>query len=329
MRRLAHVVGIKKNDAAEPMKLVLEEIASGLGFPEGPVAMADGSVLFVDIKKQTLSRVGTDKKVKVVAKLGGGPNGTAIGPDGAAYICNNGAAYTFMKLPINGTKITVPNPEGPGPNYKGGSIQRVNLETGAFTTLYDHCDGKPLLSPDDIVFDASGGFWFTATGISNPETIQKGGVYYAKADGSSIKRVASVPTANGIGFSPDGKALYVADTLWGRLWSLDVIGPGKLGTGLLPGMPGKVIQTLPNFQWVDSLKVEADGRVCVGTLLTGGITVFTPDGKTEHVNVPDMFTTNLCFGGADMRDVYITASSTGKIYKARWPRPGLKLAFNA
>ena len=93
-------------------------------------------------------------------------------------------------------------------------------------------------------------------------------------------------------------------------------------------MPGRVIQTLPGYQWLDSLKVEASGRVCVGTIFTGGITVFSLDGSTEHVDVPDFFTTNLCFGGSDMQDLWITASSTGKIYKTRWPRPGLKLAFN-
>jgi gluconolactonase len=94
-------------------------------------------------------------------------------------------------------------------------------------------------------------------------------------------------------------------------------------------MPGRVIATLPGFQWVDSLKVEEGGRVCVGMIFNGGITVFSPDGHTEHVEVPDLFTTNLCFGGEDMQEVFITASSTGTILKTRWPRPGLRLAFNA
>ena len=67
-----------------------EVVATGLQFPEGPVAMADGSVLIVEIRRQTVSRVTPDGKVAVVAKTGGGPNGLAIGPDGAVYICNNG-----------------------------------------------------------------------------------------------------------------------------------------------------------------------------------------------------------------------------------------------
>ena len=93
-------------------------------------------------------------------------------------------------------------------------------------------------------------------------------------------------------------------------------------------MPGRVVQTLPGFQYLDSLKVEASGRICVGTIFNGGITVFTLDGETEHLAVPDLFSTNMCFGGEDMQDAWITASSTGKLYKTRWPRPGLKLAFN-
>ena len=77
------------------MTLDLTEVASGLGFPEGPVAMADGSVLFVDIKDQLLRRLMPDGALVDVAKLPGGPNGTAIGPDGAAYVCNNGGVYSF------------------------------------------------------------------------------------------------------------------------------------------------------------------------------------------------------------------------------------------
>jgi gluconolactonase len=68
----------------------IRELATGLLFPEGPVALDDGSVLLVEIARGTLSRVTTDGRVQVVADLGGGPNGAAIGPDGAVYICNNG-----------------------------------------------------------------------------------------------------------------------------------------------------------------------------------------------------------------------------------------------
>ena len=74
-------------------------LARGLQFPEGPVAMADGSVLVVEIRRGTLTRVDVDGKVEVVATPGGGPNGAAIGPDGACYLCNNGG-FTLSLIHI-------------------------------------------------------------------------------------------------------------------------------------------------------------------------------------------------------------------------------------
>ena len=64
------------------------------------------------------------------------------------------------------------------------------------------------------------------------------------------------------------------------------------------------------------------------TIINGGITAFDPNGTVEHVPVPDLVVTNICFGGDDMRTAWITASSTGKLYRAKWPRPGLKLNYN-
>ncbi|WP_369058863.1 SMP-30/gluconolactonase/LRE family protein [Caulobacter sp. 73W] len=297
--------------------------ADGLEFPEGPIAMADGSVLLVEIQRQTLTRVTPDGKRETVAHLPGGPNGAALGPDGAVYITNNGGAFNFHDM--GGLNIPGPTPS----THVGGSIQRVDLKTGHVETLYDACDGVRLVGPNDLVFDRQGGIWFTDHGCTTPEGRKFGALYYAKSDGTGIEQVrGQFVSPNGVGLSPDEDVVYMADTTLGRLWAFDLAAPGVLAE---PPMfqPARVVCTLPGYQLLDSLAVEAGGKVCVATIINGGITAFDPDGATEHFAFPDPIVTNICFGGADMRDAWITASGTGKLYKARWPRPGLKLNFSA
>jgi gluconolactonase len=301
----------------------VEQVAAGLQFPEGPIAMADGSVVLVEIRRRTLTRVTPDGRRETIAELGGGPNGAAIGPDGAVYVCNNGGAWEWT--PGDDTHL----PAGPPPVYRGGSIQRVDLRTGKFSTLYDSCDGKPLNSPNDLVFDSTGGFWFTCLGFNDGEHRHLGAVYYARPDGSKIIRWrAEQISPNGIGLSPDERKLYMAECMMGRLYEFDLPSPGVMAPQTSMA-PGRVVCQLPGYQWLDSLAVEQSGRICVGTLWNGGITVFEPSGEYEHIPVPDVVTTNICFGGPDMRDAYITLASTGRLFKTRWPRPGLKLPFNA
>jgi gluconolactonase len=300
-----------------------ELVAEGLHFPEGPVAMADGSVILVEIKRGTLSRVTPDGKISVVAELGGGPNGAAIGPDGAVYVCNNGG---FEWHDVGGLTVPGHKPQ----SYTGGSIQRVNLATGAVKTLYTECDGAPLKGPNDLVFDKQGGFYFSDLGKSTNQHKEFGALYYALPDGAKITRLRDqLLSPNGVGLSPDESVLYAAETLTGRLWAFDVEAPGTLKAPALGWMPGRLIATLPGYQLVDSLAVEADGKICVATIINGGITAFDPSGTFEHYAFPDLIVTNICFGGSDMRTAWITASSTGKLFKATWPRPGLKLDFNA
>ncbi|MBB4095875.1 SMP-30/gluconolactonase/LRE family protein [Brucella pecoris] len=301
-----------------------EIVTEGLLFPEGPIIMADGTVLVVEIKRGTLTRVYPDGRQEIIADLGGGPNGAAIGPDGAVYIANNGG-FLWMDLPDGGT-----SPYGIPEDYTSGSIQRVDLATGEITTLYKECDGKPLNGPNDIVFDKHGGFYFTDLGKGTSEWHHTGYLYYARIDGSYIARLrGGLQAPNGVGLSPDDKTLYVAETQTARLWAFDVENPGVLQPGPDPWTPGKLVWNASGFSWLDSLAVEADGRICVATVFNGGINIVDPAGDYEHVALPDFVTTNICFGGSDMRDAWVTGSSSGKLFKLRWLRPGLKLHFNA
>jgi gluconolactonase len=305
-------------------ELKLNLVADGLKFPEGPVAMADGSIILTEIEGERVIRIAPDGKISVVAETGGGPNGLAIGPDGALYLTNNGGAFRYRV--INGVNVTTPSP----PDHKGGSIQRIDLKTGARTTLYSHSADGELSSPNDLVFDRRGGFWFTDFGVMHATYKVFGGLFYATPDGKNITRARGrLLSPNGVGLSPDEKAVYAADSITGRLWAFDIAGPGELAAQPNPLTPGRVVATLPGYQMLDSMAVEAGGKVCVATLINGGISVFDRAGTVEHYAVPDPVVTNICFGGADMRDAWITASGTGRLYKTRWPRPGLKLNFNA
>ena len=79
---------------------------------------------------------------------------------------------------------------------------------------------------------------------------------------------------------------------------------------------------------LDSLAIDADGNVCVATMGSGGISVVSPAGELiEFVEAGDLLTTNICFGGDDLRTAYITASSTGRLLKSEWARPGLALHY--
>ncbi len=294
----------------------LTEIASGLQFPEGPIAMPDGSIILVEIKRGTLSRVLPDGTIIVIATPGGGPNGAAIGPDGKCYICNNGG---FVWHDRDG--LTFP---GEQPNdYSGGRIERIDLESGAVETLYTECNGNPLRGPNDIVFDAAGGFWFTDHGKNRPRDKDRTGVYYATIDGSSIEeKVFPLEAPNGIGLSPAEDTLYVAETPTGRLWAFDIDTPGQLGSGR------RMLAQIPDYHLFDSLAVDAAGNICVATLITGGITVHAADGSTaELIPMPDLLTTNICFGGPDLKTAFITLSSTGKLVSVPWPTAGLALNF--
>jgi gluconolactonase len=300
-----------------------EIVAEGLGFPEGPIAMSDGSVILVEIKRQTLSRC-WNGKTEVIAHLGGGPNGAAIGPDGAVYVCNNGG---FGYVERNGITF----PAGMPADYTGGRIERVDLATGKVDRLYDHCGEFALRGPNDLVFDQAGGLWFTDFGKDTPRQRDKSGIYHAAPDGSKIVEVTFGSLGyNGIGLSPDDKIVYAAETYTGRLVAFDVTGPGQIARPR-GGFPGRVVATMKGdpLEYFDSLAVTAAGNVCVATLLAPGITTISPSGTYSKLATPDLFTTNLCFGGADMRDAWLTFSGTGKLAKTRWHEPGLRLHFNA
>jgi len=276
-------------------------LATDLAFPEGPVVLPGGDVVAVEIMGNQLARVTPAGKSSVLAKLGPGPNGAALGPDGALYVLTNGGA--------------------PG-NTNGGSVQRLDLGSGAIRTLYTECDGQRLKGPNDIVFDANGDFWFT--------DFAGGALYWARTDGSGIRRIADLPGANGIALAPDRHTLYVVEVQAHRVAVLNITGRGTVQQA----NGAAQVTLLPPIEQgsLDSMKVEADGNLLLASGEVG-ITTLSPDGKVlAQTAVNGLRVTNLAFGGLELRTLYVTGNQPGgmqgSIVQLPWPRPGLKLLYN-
>jgi gluconolactonase len=298
-----------------------EVIATGLGFPEGPVVMKDGSVIVTELRKKCITRLWNGKR-EVIATPGGSPNGLAIGPDGALW-CTNSGGFEFHDN--NGLVV----PGGCPADYDGGRIERIDLSTGKVERVLDAVDGEKLKGPNDLVFDKAGNLYFTDHGKSYPRHRDYGGLFFMAKGASTASCIEHRHTSpNGVGLSPDDKTVYMADTMTGRIWAFDLDAPGQARQAT-PFNIGRVVATMPGLQYFDSLAMTEAGHVCAATILNGGITTIMPGGTHSHIALPDPLVTNIAFGGDGMRDAYITMSGTSQLVKCRWPEPGLKLHFNA
>ena len=298
-------------------------LATGFGFPEGPVVMPDGSVILTEIRNNRCSRVTPDGKVSLFSATGGGPNGLAVGPDGALYLCNNGGSRY-----VEGDSMGV----APHPDYKHGFVQRLDRTTGALTTLYIECDGHKLSAPNDLVFDKAGGFYFTDLGKRYARHRDHGGLYYALPDGSKIvclaypvpqpQRLRPVARRQDRSTSPIPKAA--------RLLRLRRRRPGRAAqaqgpcaaqrpghrrrarTGALrqPGGAGK-----RQHRGGDAHH-RHDHRVLAGRRNRAR--------GQDAGHLSDQY----LLRRPDMRTAYITLSDKGQLASMTWPEPGLKLNFN-
>jgi gluconolactonase len=327
-------------------------IAEGLDFPAGPLALGDGDVAIAEIGAGRLVRIGRDSTRAVLAEVGGAPAGSAIGPDGAIYLCNNGSPKIVREqLPDGRTAYRPPEP-GELPPGIGGQIQRVTLD-GEVSTVHRACEGRDLMAPTGIVFDRQGCFYVSDSGrydgpVRNPgvSTESKhlsvlrmagamvrqaaGSIYYASPDGRMIREVLHPLAApSGLALSPDETTLYVAEAGTGRIWAFQVAAPGQLGKrrclGVAPGARPL------NFSWCEGIAVDDDANVLTATVVNGGVTTFSSHGQLiEHVSTGDPFTTGLCFGGDDRRTLFVTLGGSGRLiaYEA-WPTLGHRPDYGA
>jgi gluconolactonase len=241
-------------------------------------------------------------------------------------VANNGG---FLWTDVNGVRIPIDHPTHTNepPEFAGGWIERVDLTTGDVTVLHRECDGRLLRGPNDLVIDEAGGVWFTDHGKGRRASVDRGGLYYVPPDGSTVvEKAFPLLGPNGVGLAPDGRRIYVAETHTGRLWGWDLAAPGEIrpARGSLAVRHGGVCVAATPYSF-DSLAVEADGRVAIGAI-GDGIVVVSPDGDEIDVHpIAGDTTTNIAFGGADMRRAVITLSRSGRVVETTWPRAGLPL----
>ena len=284
--------------------------------------MADGSVILGEISGKKVTRVAPDGRKTEIGKAGGGPNGVATGPDGALYVCNNGGAVYETTPSFLST--------GPAPDYKNGSIQRIDLKTGETKTLYTECNGHKLSAPNESCSTGRAGSISPISASATRITaITAGSITRCRPARKSSSSPIRCSARTGSACRRTKQIVYFADTESSRLFAFDIVEPGVVKKEHFPApFGGRLVCGLPGFQRFDSLALEASGNICVATLNTGHITVISPSGQVvRQVKMPDVYPTNICFGGTDLRTAYITLSASGQLAAMQWPEPGLKLNF--
>ena len=253
----------------------LEKLADGFKFPEGPSVDAKGNVYFTDQPNDRILKWDTDGKLSTFLEPSGRANGLCFAPDGRLWICAD----------------------------EKNELWVMDMATKKHTVVVDAYKGKLLNAPNDLWVRPDGGLYFTDPFYKRdywkrgPKEQDVEGVYFVTPDGKGIIRVADdLKQPNGIIGTPDGKTLYVADIGAKKTHSYTIQKDGTLADKKLFCELGS-----------DGMTIDEKGNV----YLTGkGVTVFDKSGKKiQQIDVPEGWTANVCFGGADMKTLFITAST--------------------
>jgi gluconolactonase len=248
------------------------KLADGFKFTEGPTADADGNVYFTDQPNDRILVWGVDDKLSTFVEPAGRANGLCFGPDGKLWVCAD----------------------------ERNELWKVDVATKTKEVVVKGYNGKLLNGPNDVWVAPDGGAYFTDPYYKRdywdrgPEEQDTRGVYHVSPAGEVTRVDDGFRAPNGLVGTPDGKTLYVSDLGRGRTYSYDIQPDGTLKNKRPFCEMGS-----------DGMTLDADGNV----YLTGkGVTVFSKSGKkVADIPVPGKWTANVCFGGKDMRTLFITA----------------------
>ncbi len=254
----------------------VELVAADYTFTEGPAVDAEGNVFFTDQPNDKILKWSAEAgTVSVYMEGAGRSNGLYFDYEGNLIACADEKNQLWM-IDKN-KKVTV---------------------------LINDFEGKKLNGPNDLWIDAKGGIYFTDPFYKRDywtrteKEIEKENVYYLSPDKKTLKPVATdFVRPNGIVGTPEGKKLYVADIGAGKTYSFTIDDDGTLSD-----------KTLFTDMGSDGMTLDSKGNV----YLTGkGVTVFNKQGKKiDHIKTDDGWTANVCFGGKDMKTLFMTATKS-------------------
>jgi len=275
-----------------PEEAILEQVAGGFGFTEGPVWCGD-YLLFSDIPQNRIvrwRRLSEGPEVNTFRSPSGNSNGLTLDRSRRLIACEHGTRR----------------------------VTRTEID-GSITVLAERYQGKRLNSPNDVVVRSDGSIYFTDPpyGLANMNEWKElpfNGVYRLAPDGELVLLVDDFDRPNGLAFSPDESLLYVNDTARQHIRAFDVKPDGGISNGRTliemegaePGAP-------------DGMKVDSQGNIyCTGP---GGFWIITPGGKSLGRIMPPELPANLAWGDADWKSLYLTARPS--IYRLRLNIPGV------
>jgi gluconolactonase len=280
-------------DELLPKRAVMEKLAEGFDWSEGPVWMPGGYLLFSDVPLNTIFKWDPHSGVSIFLQPSGYTGTTPRGGEPGS----NGLTHDKQ-----GRLIACQH----------GDRRVARLENGKFVTVADRYDGKRFNSPNDVVVKSNGDLYFTdppyglVKNVDDPaKEIKFQGVYRVSADGKVTLLTDEVTRPNGLAFSPDEQTLYVASSdpkkaIW---MAYPVKTDGTLGTGRVffdaTSMQGATRKGLP-----DGLKVDKGGNLWATG--PGGVLIISPAGKHLGTLATGEATAN-CAWGDDGSTLYITA----------------------
>jgi len=222
---------------------------------------------------------------------------TRIAPGGQSAVWAETGSPNGHKVLADGTHLVCD---------RKGFVYRLDANGGVLGTASSECDGKPLRTPNDLTLDAMGGFYFTDPAGARDRPA--GSVHYVDANGKTHLAAETLFYPNGIVIRPDGKTLLVGESMRNRVVEFPVMAPGKLGPmRVFAELPSKRAAQIDNKP--DGMALDEAGNLYVAHYGMGQVQVLDSAGQlVRRIDTGLPFTSNVAFGGPQMRQLFVTGS---------------------